>query len=54
MSAIRIPDTPRALLAIAAAMSRLRARYEAQGGEWFTLEDELAYLEHPERVPDDD
>lgn len=51
---IRIPATPAKLLAMAAAMLRLRAQYEAQGGEWFSLEEELAYLEEPERVPDDD
>ncbi len=51
---VRIPDTPGALLAIAATMSRVRAEYEARGFEWFTLEEELVYLEQPERVPDDD
>ncbi len=51
---IRIPGTPAELLTVAAAMSRLRAEWERQGGAWFSLEEELAYLEQPERVPHDD
>lgn len=50
-SAIRIPDTPRDLLALAAAMSRVRAQWEAAGGTWFTLEDELAYRDGGQREP---
>ena len=48
-SAIRIPDTPRDLLALATAMSRMRAQWETAGGTWFTLEDELAYREGVQR-----
>jgi len=45
VAVVRIPDSPRALLAAAAAMSRLRAQWEAGGGRWFSLEEECTARE---------
>jgi hypothetical protein len=50
---IRIPGTPAELLAAAEAMSRLRDAWEQRGEQWFSLDEELAYLEHA-RAADDD
>ena len=54
VAVVRIPDTPRALLAAAATMSRLRADWEAGGGRWFSLEEECAAREGEAEEPHGD